>query len=107
MFDARVGELGLPKPGAVARAVVREHGPDVDAGEGEPPAGGPPERDRGGGLLVVEDLAVRDAAVVIERGVDVLVAHPRGVAGGAVLGAVTAMGPPAAAGAEPAELLDV
>jgi hypothetical protein len=45
--------------------------------------------------------------VVVDRDVDVVIAHPGSVASRPVLGGVAAVGPPAAACADVAEFLDV
>jgi hypothetical protein len=58
-------------------------------------------------LVGVDDLDVGQPGVVIDGDVDVVVAHLRGAARGPVLGGVTSVGPPPAAGADVAEFLDV
>lgn len=49
----------------------------------------------------------RDSAVVIDRGVDVAISDPGPASGSTMLVAVTAVSSPTAAGANPAEFLDV
>ena len=59
---------------AVAPGVVGHHSFDaVDAMGGEVVDGAGEERGTRGGLLVAADLGVREAAVVIDQGVDVVV----------------------------------
>ena len=73
----------------------------------KPKAGPPPEPHRGGCFLIVKDFAVRDPAVVINRGVNVRVPDPRPAFVGAVLVAASPVGSSAATGRDLAELFDV
>ena len=69
--EARARERGA----AISGAVVGEHGAHGDAALGEPGASPLPEGDRGDRALVGEDLAVGEAGVVVDHGVDVSVAN--------------------------------
>jgi hypothetical protein len=94
----------MPEPGAVARAVVGEDPLAADAVLGEPGSCPPPERRRGGGLLVPVDLAVDEASAVVDGGVDVAIARTAVAAMAIVAPAVEA---PAAAVGDGADLLHV
>jgi len=72
--DAGCGERAAPEAGAVTRSIVGQHPADGDAVAGEERLGALPERDRGGCLLVGQDLAVGQSGVVINGAVDVAVA---------------------------------
>jgi hypothetical protein len=66
------GEAGATEGGAaVGGAVVGEHGARGDAARREPGERPLPERDRGDGALVGEDLAVGEPGAVVDGGVDV------------------------------------
>ncbi len=66
-----------PGAGAVAAAVVRQDALDGDARAGEVGVGPLPEAGRGFLALVGQDLAVGEAGVVVDGGVDVAVARRR------------------------------
>ena len=98
--EARARERGA----AISGAVVGEHGAHGDAALGEPGASPLPKGDRGDRALVGEDLAVGEAGVVVDHGVDVSVAN----AAVAVMAVATAaVDAPAAAWGDAAQLLDV
>ena len=65
--EARARECGA----TVGGAVVGEHGAHGDAALSEPGTGPLPEGDRGDRALVGEDLAVGEAGVIVDHGVDV------------------------------------
>lgn len=67
-----VEDLGEAVALGVAPGVVRHHRADVDAGGGERGYGPLEERCGGGRTLVGEDFGVGEAAVVVDRGVDVV-----------------------------------
>jgi hypothetical protein len=82
----------------------------LDAGDavgGEEASGSGQEPSAGAGLLIGEHLGIGQAGVVINGGMDEVVARPTSGVAAAVLGGVAAMDAVAAAGAEPAQLLDV
>src|SRR5262245_2313744 len=90
--------------GAVTGAVVGLDGLDADVELGEPGMRSLPESDRGDGFLVIEDFAVGDAAVTVDRGVDERVTDT----GVAMVAVVTAsVRSPAAAGRDAPQFLDV
>ena len=99
------GQAGpLEGVAAVARAVVGEHGPPADPVLVEPGSRPPPERDRGDRALVGQHLAVGEAGVVVDGGMDEGVADP---AVAVVRVAAAAVCSPATAWGDAAQLLDV
>src|SRR5205814_6949218 len=100
------GGHGIAEGGAVAvgEGVVGDDALDGgDAVGGE--VGGGAEREAGGGgaFFVRQDLGVGEPGVVVDGGVDVVVAGPAGLPGPGA----AAAGPPAAAAGDLAELFDV
>jgi hypothetical protein len=88
---------------AVGQCVVGHHAFDDGGAEGGEVFGGASrEVGTGAGFLVGVDLGVGQTGVVVDRGVDVVVADPVAVAGLAVFEAVAAVDAPAAA-TEPAD----
>src|SRR4051812_47480131 len=71
---ASLGERSGPEAGPVAGSVVGEASLDSDAAGREPVVSAVPELGGGGGLFVVEDLAVGDSGAVVDGGVEVAVA---------------------------------
>src|SRR5215468_6947292 len=71
----RFGHGGRPDPRPVAGAVVGQDAVDLDAHGREPGRGAAPEPGCGVPLLVGMDLAVGQAGVVVDGGVDVAVAQ--------------------------------
>jgi hypothetical protein len=71
---AGVGQRRPEQPAAVADPVVGEHAVDGDAVQGEPVVGAPPEASAALGALVAQDLDVGQPRVVVDRGVQVVVA---------------------------------
>src|SRR5690606_3270949 len=104
--DAELGATLAPEDGAVAVAVVGEDPLDRDALLGEPGDGTIEEGDAVGGVLGAGELAVREPAVGVDRGVDVGVAEPL-LAHRPVAGAGPAELLVPAAWWHPGELLDV
>jgi len=98
-------ERGGEVAAAVAAAVVGQYPVDVDVVGGEERGGSGPERGCGGALFVVEDLAVGQAAVGVDRGVHERVPDLAPVTLAAHRG--TAVGSPAATAWDAAQLLDV
>ena len=93
------GRGGGEVPGdPVVLGVVGNDPLDADAVAGVERGGTGEETGAGGALLVVEDLGVGEAGVVIDGGVDVVIAQPTDCsrAGAAAVGApTTAVGDPA------------
>ena len=87
----------------VVHGVVGHDLPHGDAVSGEPGHGPGPEAGAGGAAFVGQDLGVGQPRMVIDGGVDVVVAEPS-LAVGPLAASVHA---PAAIGWDPAELLDV
>jgi len=99
------GAFAGPVPGAAAVAgpVVGQDAFAVDAPGGEPALGAAPEVRGGLAAFVVVDLAVHQAAVVVEGAVQVAVAG----FGAGVRRPASTVGAPAAAGGNARQLLDV
>jgi hypothetical protein len=74
--EAEVRAEVSPLAAAIADTVVGEHAFDGDVMGGEPVAGAFEEPAAKRGVLGVEDLAVRDAAVRVDGGVDVVEPDP-------------------------------
>jgi len=108
-LSAKVGQGLLPGSAATVRQGVVGH--DAfdcrDAQRGEMRGGAPQKVGAGAGFLVGVDFGVGQPGAVVDRGVHVFVAGPGAGAGSAAFEAVTAVHPPAAVVAEPADLLDV
>src|SRR4051794_5464552 len=75
VFDVEVGAQSSPGVALVARAAVGEERLDGDAVLGEPAVGAGKERDTFDGVLGGEDLAVGEAGVGVDSGVDEQVAE--------------------------------
>lgn len=102
VFGAHRAERVAVRPGVVRQELL-------DAGDamgGEVPDRALEERRARRPLLVVEDLAVRQSGMIVDEGVDVVVAD-LGVAVALDRPAGAAVGPPAATVGDPAELLHV
>jgi hypothetical protein len=118
VLDGQLLVLFAPGVAAVSGTVVGQDPFDADAVVGEERPGSGPERQRGGRGLVVEGLAVGQAGVGVDGGVDVAVAQVRPAVTdpwpvGVSVGSAVAFTPaaaqlaPAAAVGDIAELLDV
>jgi hypothetical protein len=79
----------------------------VDAVGGEEAGGSVKEPSAGGGLLVGQHLGIGQAGVVVDGGMDEVVAGPTPAVAAAVLEGIAAMDAVATAWAQPAQLLDV
>jgi len=96
------------RPSAVGEGVVGDHAVDrVDAVGGEVGGGAGQEGCGGDAFLVRVDLGVGQSGVVIDGGVDVVVADRAAVDPPAAHGLRTAVDVPSAAVRDPAELLDI
>jgi hypothetical protein len=74
-----VGQRRPEQPAAVADPVVGEHAVDGDAMQGEPVVGAAPEAGAALGALVTQDLHIGQPRVVIDRGMQVVIAATRPV----------------------------
>src|SRR4051794_3171621 len=98
------GRRGGEVPGdPVVLRVVGEHPLDADAVAGVEGGGAGEEAGAGGALLIAEDLGVGQPGVVIDGGVDVVIAQAAGRAGSGA----AAVGAPAATVGDAPELLHI
>src|SRR5215207_11480693 len=101
------GELAAA---AVSEGVVSQDALDGDAVGGEEPAGSAQELRAGGGLFVGQHLGIGQPGVVVDGGVEVVVAGavtpPAVPVTGSMLGRVAAVDAVAAAIAQPPQFLD-
>ena len=71
---ASVGQRGPEQSAAIADPVVAQYTSHRDAVQGKPAVGAAPEAGAGLGPLVAQDLHIGQAGVVVDRGVQVVVA---------------------------------
>jgi hypothetical protein len=69
-----VSQRGLEHAAAVADPVVGQHAGHGDAVHGEPAVGAAPEPSAGLSALVAQDLDIGQAGVIIDRGMQIVVA---------------------------------
>ena len=79
MAHAGGGQRRPEQPAAVADPVVAKHAVDGDAVQGEPVVGAAPAPSAALGPLVTQDLDLGQPGVVVDRGVQVVVATGRSV----------------------------